>query len=132
MISHKDIRDSGLFFLHPGRINEQQVCPSKESRKALTGVARWIKHQPVNQRVTGSNPSQGMCLGCRPGSPVWGTQEATTHGCFSSSLSPSFPLCLKLTNKIFKKKKTESWKEERHLSAHRAVVWLLGQGRWRH
>ena len=34
---------------------------------ALAGVARWIEHQPVNQRVASSIPSQGTCLGCRPG-----------------------------------------------------------------
>ena len=34
---------------------------------ALVGVAQWIGHRPVNQRVTGSIPSQGTCLGCRPG-----------------------------------------------------------------
>ena len=33
----------------------------------LPGVAQWIEHQTVNQRVTGSIPSQGTCLGCRPG-----------------------------------------------------------------
>ena len=31
------------------------------------GVARWIEHWPVNQRVSGSIPSQGKCLGYRPG-----------------------------------------------------------------
>ena len=34
---------------------------------ALAGVAQWIECQPMNQRVTGSIPSQGTCLGCRPG-----------------------------------------------------------------
>ena len=31
---------------------------------ALAGVAQWIEYRPVNQRVTGSIPSQGTCLGC--------------------------------------------------------------------
>ena len=35
---------------------------------ALTGVAQWIEHQAVNQRVARAIPSQGTCLGCRPGS----------------------------------------------------------------
>ena len=26
-----------------------------------------FEHWPVNQRVTGSIPSRGTCLGCRPG-----------------------------------------------------------------
>ena len=34
---------------------------------ALAGVAQWIERRPVNHRVTGSIPSQGTCLGCRPG-----------------------------------------------------------------
>ena len=34
---------------------------------ALADVAQWIEHQPVNQRVAGLIPSQGICLGCRPG-----------------------------------------------------------------
>ena len=34
---------------------------------AQAGVAQWIECQPVNQEVTGSIPSQGTCLGCRPG-----------------------------------------------------------------
>ena len=33
----------------------------------LGGVAQWIQHQPVNQSVTGLIPSQGTCLGYRPG-----------------------------------------------------------------
>ena len=34
---------------------------------ALAGVAQWIECLPANQRVTSSIPSQGTCLGCRPG-----------------------------------------------------------------
>ena len=34
---------------------------------ALAGVAQWIEFRPMNQRVTGSIPSNlGTCLGCRP------------------------------------------------------------------
>ena len=44
------------------------------SEIALAGVAQWIECQPVNQRVTGSIPSQGTCLGCRPG-PQYGVCE---------------------------------------------------------
>ena len=47
-------------------------------------------------------PVRGTCLGCGPVSSG-GTREATTHWCFSPSLSPSLPLCLKI-NKILKKK----------------------------
>ena len=46
---------------------------------ALAGVAQWIECQLANQRVAGSIPSQGTCLGCGPGSQMGGVQEATTH-----------------------------------------------------
>ena len=34
---------------------------------ALADTAQWIEHWPANQRVASSIPSQGKCLGCRPG-----------------------------------------------------------------
>ena len=46
---------------------------------APAGIAQWIEYRPVKQKVMGSIPSQGTCLGCRPSSPVRGTQEVTTH-----------------------------------------------------
>ena len=55
---------------------------------ALATVALWIECWLVNQRVTGSIPSQGTCLGCGPGSQ-WGVCERQP---LSTSLSPSFPL----------------------------------------
>ena len=65
---------------------------------ALAGVAQWIEHGPVKQRVSGSIPSQGTCLGFGP-RPLWGgMQEATTHQCFSPSLSLSLTLSLKINN----------------------------------
>ena len=39
----------------------------KYGPRALAGVAHWIELWPENQRVTGSIPSRGTCLGCRPG-----------------------------------------------------------------
>ena len=39
----------------------------KKKRTALAGVAQWMECWPVNQRVSGSIPSQGTCLGCGPG-----------------------------------------------------------------
>ena len=45
---------------------------------ALAGVAQWIEHGPANQRVASSIPSQGTCLGCRPG-PQWGARERQPH-----------------------------------------------------
>ena len=40
----------------------------------LAGVAKLIECQPVNQGIAGLIPSQGTCLGCRPG-PQWGASE---------------------------------------------------------
>ena len=37
----------------------------------MADVAQWIEHWSANQKVTGSIPSQGTCLGCGPG-PQWG------------------------------------------------------------
>ena len=39
----------------------------KKDGPALAGIAQWIGHLPENQKVTGSVPSQGTHLGCRPG-----------------------------------------------------------------
>ena len=41
---------------------------------ALAGVAQWIESGPTKQRVAGSIPSHGTCLGCGPG-PLWGAHE---------------------------------------------------------
>ena len=65
----------------------------------LTGVAQWIERRPANQRVTGSIPSQGTCLGYRPG-PQVGAHERQQH--INVSLSFSLPFS-KNKNKIFKK-----------------------------
>ena len=80
----------------------------------LSGLSLQIK-----ERVIGLIPSQGTCLGCRPGSLVW-LQEATTHWCFSPSLSPSLPLCLKIKIKSWKKKK--NWFDRER---HQFVVLLI-------
>ena len=41
--------------------------PSKTKQTALACVAQWMECQPVNQKVAGSIPGQGTCLGCGPG-----------------------------------------------------------------
>ena len=74
---------------------------SKDYALALTGGAQWVEHHPANQKVTGWIPSQGTCLGCRPG-PQSGACESQpidaslAHQCFSPCLSPSLPLSLKI------------------------------------
>ena len=57
----------------------------KKVTSALAAVAQWIRCQPANQRVAGSIPSQGTCLGCGPGPPV-GANEKQPH--IDVSLSP--------------------------------------------
>ena len=48
-------------------IKETLETSSQDGSIALAGVAQWIEHWPVNQRVAGSIPSQDTWLGCRPG-----------------------------------------------------------------
>ena len=64
---------------------------SLENPHALAGVAQWIEHQPVNQRVAGGIPSQGTCLGCGPG-PQEGAHKRQPH--IDVSLPLSFPSLL--------------------------------------
>ena len=66
-----------------------------KKERALVGVAQWIEHQPANQKVAGLSPSQGTCLGCRPG-PWWGCVQEAANLFISCtlmflSLSFSFP-----------------------------------------
>ena len=58
---------------------------------ALAGVGQWTERQPANQGVTGSIPSQGTCLGCRP-CPQLGAHERQPHIDISLPLSPSLLL----------------------------------------
>ena len=53
---------------------------------ALSGVAQWIEHQTVKQRVAGWIPSQGTCLGCGPG-PQKGAHVRGNH----TLMFPSLP-----------------------------------------
>ena len=57
---------------------------------ALAGVAQWIEHQTVNQRVASLIPSQGTCLGFWARCPVRGVQEVT-HSDVSLPLSLALP-----------------------------------------
>ena len=53
-------------------------CFLKIQISALAGVAQWIEHQTAKQKVTSSIPSQGTCLGCRPG-PQYEVLEGQPH-----------------------------------------------------
>ena len=80
---------------------------SKGRTWALAGVAQWTECQPINQRVMGSIPSLGTCLGCGVG-PQFGACERQPHTDVSFSLSPYLPFSLKV-NKIFLFKKGKTW-----------------------
>ena len=76
------------------KIWKQPKCPSIDNW-ALDGVAQWIECGPASQRVASSIPSQGTCLGCRPG-PWWGACKRQSHVDVSLPLLLSpFPSLLK-------------------------------------
>ena len=66
---------------------------------ALAGVAQWIEYRLANQRVAGSIPSQGTCLGCGPNHQLGACERqpidvSLSHRYSSPTLFPSFPLSL--------------------------------------
>ena len=95
-------------------------------------MAQWTERRSVNKRVAGSIPSQGTWPGLLARSLVGGMQEATTHWCFSPSLSSS----LSLINKIFLKIKIKNWGTPHNLTyfaikhmcglMHKFRVWRMG------
>ena len=71
----------------------------QKGRWALAGEAQWTECQPANQRFAVSIPSQGTCLGCRPG-PQWGAHKRQPHTDVSHP-----PFCLKINKWNLQKKK---------------------------
>ena len=53
-------------------------------------MAKWFECWPTNQRVTGLIPSQGTCLGCRPG-PQCGARKRQPYSDISLLFLPPFP-----------------------------------------
>ena len=49
------------------KMEGRQTSNETDLTLALADVAQWIEQQPANQRVTGSIPSQGTCLGYQQG-----------------------------------------------------------------
>ena len=97
LLSFSEILFSSLFYLFRHKFLSS-LNIFKIVYWTLAGVAQWIECWPANQRVTNLIPSQGICLGCRPGSPIpvadaW---EATTHWSFSTSPSLFLPLSIKI------------------------------------
>ena len=64
----------------------------KEDYTALAGGAQGTERWPADQKVAGSIPSQGTCLGGGPGPPAGGVREGTDRcfSCTSVFLSLSF------------------------------------------
>ena len=80
----------------------------KMASGALAGVAQLVGYHPTNQKVTGSIPGQGKCLGCGFG-PQSGRVREATDRCFSLtsmfvSLSFSLPSPVSGRRRILKKK----------------------------
>ena len=68
--TNSDRKETRTQIIDLDQINIQPEWNEETNQKnSLAGVAQWIEHQPVNQRVAGWIPSQGTCLGCRPGPP---------------------------------------------------------------
>ena len=63
---------------HSARIARRKKNKKERKQGALAGVAQWIEHQTVKQRVASSIPSQDTCLGFGPG-PQWGACERQPH-----------------------------------------------------
>ena len=63
----------GIFFrgISLNEVNKMYI-------RALADVVQWVECQPVSQRVTGSIPSEGTCLGFRPG-PQYRVCERQPH-----------------------------------------------------
>ena len=72
----------------------KKIRKFKVWKHVLADVAQWIECQPVNQRVAGSIPRQGTCLGCGPG-PQQGVCERQPHFDVSLFLSLPSPLSKK-------------------------------------
>ena len=69
---------------------------------ALAGVAQCIEYWLLDQKVTGSTPSQGTCLGCRPG-PQLGACERQLID-VSSPISMFLSLSFSLPSPLSKNK----------------------------
>ena len=102
-------------------------------------MAQWIECQPVNQRATGSIPSQGTCLGHEGQVPRGGPVRGN-HTLMFVSLSSSLPLSLKINKYFFIKRvrtisfylyvgyKTESnkWTNKNKEAAIYRHIWQCG------
>ena len=94
---------SGVMFPHPAQLFAAAMtstCCSLCLAKSHSSCPDWCgsvgwasSHRPKGQWF---DSRSGHMPGLWARSPVGSTQEATTHQCFSPSLSPSLPLFLKI------------------------------------
>ena len=56
-----------MFYTLTGIWVTQVYALVETHQMVLAGIAQWTECQPANGKVVSSNPSQGTCLGCRPG-----------------------------------------------------------------
>ena len=71
---------------------------SKYIWPALASVAQCIECRPANRKVAGAIPSQGTCLGCRPGPQVGAYKRKTIDVSF---FLPPFPFLYKKYNLLY-------------------------------
>ena len=88
------------------------------------GSVDWV--QASEPKCCWFGSQSGHMPGLWARSPEGGTWQATTHSCFSPSLSPSLPPQI---NKVFKKKRAWAldWSNF-NLLCHLPAVWSLGRG----
>ena len=48
---------------------DTDLIPFIKLTRALASMAQLVGHHPTGQKVIGSIPGQGTCLGCGPGPP---------------------------------------------------------------
>lgn len=83
-----------MYPLHivPPRFPFVQLTGSGISISALAGATQRAERWPENQRVSGSVPGRGTCLGCRPGPQQRGHREGQLHIDVSLFRSPSLKI----------------------------------------
>ena len=93
----------GLLYIYmcPNKAHAMYILQLLKYTSALGGVAQQIDCRPENQRVVGSIPSEGTCLGCRPG-PQQRVLERQPHTdvSFSFLLSPFLSVSKKANKNV--------------------------------
>ena len=59
----QELSPGAALYKELGKKMRKFVKETQVKKMSLAGVAQWIECWPVNQRVSGSIPSQGTCLG---------------------------------------------------------------------